>query len=206
MMPIGDSITQGSAGWQTYRCHLDELLTTAGVAFDFVGGRSLPDGGGEYGCPRPFDTDHEGRWGRRIEEVIPDVTAAALLLQPDVALIHLGTNDILQGQGAADTASELATLVEELRSARSDVVVLVAQIIPCEPSFGTMCSSDLPDFNAFVRELASKLSTTQSPVIAVDMATGFFLDDLRDGVHPTDAGDLVLAERWFEALNAADLI
>ena len=161
IMAVGDSITQGSTSWRTYRCALDSKLNDANVAFDFVGGLSSPDGGGSYGCPSAFDQDHEGRWGQRVDQVADAVTSSVQLRQPDVALIHLGTNDILQGQGAAGTASELQSLITGLQSASPDITILVAQIIPCDPvggrgsGFGTKCTSDLRALNDLIGSFGS---------------------------------------------------
>lgn len=211
IMPIGDSITQGSEGWRTYRCALDGKLDDANFVFDFVGDLSSPDGGGSYGCPHAFDQDHEGRWGERVDEVADAVTSSVQSRQPDVALIHLGTNDILQGQGAAETASELQSLIADLQSASPDITILVAQIIPCDPvggrgsGFGTKCTSDLPALNDLIGSF-SRLSTAQSSVIVVDMESGFSLSNLRDHVHPTDVGDEIIASRWMAALQGSDLL
>lgn len=206
IMAIGDSITQGSDGWHTYRCYLDSLLADAGVHFDFVGTLTRPHDGDEYGCPWAFDQDHEGRWGWRVDEVLEEVEESAVALQPDVALVHLGTNDILQRQGASDTAEELRALIDILRRARPDMAVVIAQVIPCEPSTGERCTVELPALNSLIAAMAADLTTTQSPIIAVDMETGFSIDDLRDGVHPSDDGDRVMAERWLAALEALGVI
>ncbi|MBT8203245.1 MAG: hypothetical protein KJO87_08075, partial [Acidimicrobiia bacterium] len=153
LMAVGDSITQGSAGWRTYRCALDGKLDGAGASFDLVGGLSSPNGGGSYSCPSPFDQDHEGRWGQRVDEVTGAVVASVQSRQPDVVLIHLGTNDILQGQGPAGTASELQSLIGSIQGANPDVTIFVAQIIPCDPvggggaGFGSKCTADLPALN-----------------------------------------------------------
>lgn len=207
IMPVGDSITQGATTWKTYRCDLDGRLSRAGADFDFVGGLTEPFGGGSYSCA--FDQDHEGRWGKRVDEVHGDVVASVQARQPDVALIHLGTNDILQGQGAVGTAGELQALIQGIQGASSDITVFVAQIIPCNPAggnpqFGTKCTVDLPAFNDAIAGFGS-LSTGQSTVIVVDMETGFSLGDLRDDVHPTDTGDQVIGGRWMAALQAAGL-
>jgi lysophospholipase L1-like esterase len=206
IMPIGDSITQGASGWRTYRCPLDGMLGDAGISFDFVGGLSSPNGGGSYSCS--FDQDHEGRWGQRVDEVAGPVTASVQLRRPDVALIHLGTNDILQGQGAASTAAELRSLIQGLQSASPDLTILVAQIIPCDPEggggsgFGSKCTNDLPALNDEIATFGS-LATGQSSVIVVDMESGFGLGNLRDHVHPTDAGDEIIANRWMTALQSS---
>ena len=204
IMPIGDSITSGETGWSTYRCYLDGMLNDAGVSFDFVGSHSAPYGGEPYGCPTVFDEDHEGWWGFRVNEVIDGVTASVDVLQPDVALIHLGTNDLFYGEEPAQPVSELETFITGLQAVSPDIIILVAQVIPCdEPR--TYCSDGLPAFNDAVASFAS-MSTDESSVIVVDMETGFSLSDLRDPWHPTDAGDEVIASRWMTALQEAGVI
>lgn len=204
IMPIGDSITQGQTGWSTYRCYLDGMLDEAGVFFDFVGSHTEPNGGGTYGCPSAFDQDHEGWWGIRVDTMneLGVATASAQALQPDVALIHLGTNDLAAREGPASTVSELELLITGLQAVKPDMNILVAQIIPCDPIY---CSDDVPAFNEAIATFSS-LSTGDSSVIVVDMETGFGLSDLRDPFHPTDAGDELIASRWMKALEDAGLI
>jgi acyl-CoA thioesterase-1 len=200
-MPIGDSITSGELGSSTYRCYLDEMLSDAGVSFDFVGRKSVAYPDEPYGCPTVIDQDHEGWWGYRVDEVIDDVTASVEVLQPDVALIHLGTNDLFYGEGPASTAEELESFIIGLQAVSTDITILVAQIIPCDQPF-PYCADDLPAFNDAVASFAS-LSTDESSVIVVDMETGFSLSDLRDPWHPTEAGDEIIASRWLTALQDA---
>jgi hypothetical protein len=209
IMPIGDSITSSQRNWSTYRCYLDALLTEAGVLFDFVGSLSAPAFGEPYGCPNAFDEDHEGWWGLRVDQVIGRVTPSVENLQPDVALIHLGTNDIDQGQGPESTAAELESLITGLQAVSPDITILVAQIIPCDPgpvaAAGTDCSEDLPALNNLIAGFAD-LSTDESRVVVVDMYTGFTLDDLQDGRHPNDTGNQIMARRWMAALQDAGLL
>ena len=204
IMPIGDSITSGETGWSTYRCYLDSMLDDAGVSFDFVGSQSAPYGGEPYGCPTDFDQDHEGWWGYLVNSVIDGVTASVEVLQPDVALIHLGSNDLFYGEGPASTAEDLESFITGLQAVSPDIIILVAQIIPCDDG-RPHCADDLPAFNDAIASFAS-LSTAESSVIVVDMETGFSLSDLRDPWHPTDAGDEIIASRWMTALQEAGVI
>lgn len=212
IMPIGDSITQGMGGWHTYRCYLAEDLSEAGAMFDFVGNRNGPLGGGAALCPQAFDEDHEAVWGFRADQMLSLVADAAVDHQPHVALVHLGTNDVLQFQSNSSTREELRTMITDLRSANPDIVIFLAQVIPCDPvgggdpSFGTRCSLDIPNLNSEISALAASEHTAQSPVIIVDMHSGFSLSWLRDHVHPNLEGEQFMAARWIAALQAAGLI
>jgi hypothetical protein len=48
------------------------------------------------------------------------------------------------------------------------------------------------------------LNSTASPIWVVDQYTGFNAgSDLRDGVHPNDAGDVKMLNVWYPALVRA---
>jgi hypothetical protein len=210
IMPIGDSITSGETGWSTYRCYLDGMLRDAGVSFDLVGSQDLPYGGGQYECPAEFDSDHEGYWGAQVSDVVGYTTQVVESLQPDIALIHLGTNDIAFGVTVDETAARLEEFIVGLQAVNPDITILVAQIIPCDTEqanvfFADRCAEELPMFNDAIASFA-ELSTGDSSVMVVDMETGFSLDDLLDEWHPTEAGDEIIARRWMTALKDADLI
>ncbi len=97
---IGDSITQGGKSDRqeyTYRWSLFCMLKDAGVTFDFIGTRQTglhtdatwPDYNGEV-----FDLHHEGYYGAKTAEVRDALKENLSVLDaPDIALIHLGTND-----------------------------------------------------------------------------------------------------------------
>ena len=128
-----------------------------------------------------------------------------------MALIHLGTNDVLQGQSNSSTREELRTIINDLRSANANVTIFLARVIPCDPAggnpaFGTRCSVDIPNLNGEISALAASETTAQSPVLTVDMHSGFSLAWLRDHVHPDPQGDQFMASHWKAAFEAAGLI
>ena len=53
-----------------------------------------------------------------------------------------------------------------------------------------------------IAALATQLSTPTSPVVAVDLYTGFSVtnDLVADGIHPTESGYQKMANAWFAAL------
>ena len=193
VMPLGDSITQGSAQQNSYRRALWQLIQANTYNVDFVGSLNT-----NFSSPPPnpdFDLDHEGHWGLRADEVLALLPTAAATYQPQIALIHLGTNDIFQGQSVASTINELSQIIDVLRGARPDVVILLAQIIPNQ-------YSDVVPFNNALPALAAQKTTAQSPVLLVDQFTGFNLvADTYDGVHPNNTGESKLATHWFIALQ-----
>lgn len=195
IMPVGDSITQGNTETNSYRRPLWRLLQDARHNVDFVGSQRENNGG-----PPPnsdFDLDHEGHWGWRTDEVLAVIDGSARSYQPDVVLVHLGSNDVFAGQDNAGTLQELSGIVERLRAANPSVRVLLAQLIPTSRPGR---DQQIVQLNAAIAGLAARLDTPASPVVAVDQYTGFDATrETRDGTHPNAAGEAKMANRWFAA-------
>ena len=193
IMPIGDSITEASGSRNSYRRPLWHLLNDADIDINFVGSRS---GNRDGQVPNPdFDTDHEGHWGWRADRFLQDnrIDIWAQNHQPDVALIHLGTNDIFAGQSVSGTINEIGQIIDRLRAVNPNVIVLVAQIIPTSDS----TRPSLSRFNQAIPGLAANKSTQRSPVLVVDQNSGFNANaDTYDDVHPNLSGETKMAAKW----------
>lgn len=197
IMPLGDSITQGNMTHGSYRRGLWMRLQQAGYPVDFVGSTQQQFGG--FLLPNDFDRDHEGHWGWRVDEILPQIEAWSRRAQPDIVLVHLGTNDLANRQSIESTVGELRSLIQTLRRVNPRIKVLLAQIIPLWGS-----EAEFQQFNLQVGLLARQLNTSSSPVIAVDQFSGFdpiLGQDTYDGCHPNEAGETKIADRWFAALK-----
>jgi lysophospholipase L1-like esterase len=195
VMALGDSITQQFSTNTTWRYYLWHKLLDAGKNVDFVGPFQSNTNG--YPPNPDFDQDHAGISGIRADEVLQQVGGWASAAQPDVVLIHLGTNDLRQGQSPSSTINDISGIIDVLRSVNPNVKIILAKIIP---------ASDAPpgsvnDFNDLIPGLAAQKSTGQSPITVVDQNTGFSLNtDSDDGLHPNDNGDHKMADKWFNVL------
>ena len=195
IMPLGDSITEASSSFGSYRYYLWLELTREGFTVDFVG--SMTGTGGEASVPAEFDSDHEGHPGWRADEVAANIERWARSTQPDLVLVHLGTNDLAQGQPPSDVIQDLTTIVDRLRVVNSHIHILLAQIIPMRADG----PPDVLELNQAISALAAATSTVASPVASVDHFTGF--DQARmtwDGIHPNREGNRKLAANWHTAL------
>ena len=228
---IGDSITEGSnaPAQDSFRRPLWNAIVSdaSHPLVDFVGTRSgVRTGGGTCGSPPStgnglpavpdFDQDHEAYWGWCVNDVslVLPSTLAALAGQtgavhvdnrrPDVAVVHLGTNDILQQmQDPALIDDELAIVVGQLRAANPAIRVVVAQVIPVSRGNATE-TNQIPVLNSQIASLVASLNTPASPVTLVDQFTGFSaLTDLYDGVHPNVSGEQKMAAKWLPVLKDA---
>ena len=201
IMPLGDSITEGSPFQNSYRRPLWHMLQSVGYDADFIGSRATNEG-----SPPPdpdFDPDHEGHSGWTTDEILngwdgePSLAEWLAVRAPDVVLLHLGTNDILSGQANASTADELGQVIDTLRGANPSVTVLIAQIIPAAGLAPAM-----EDLNARIAQLAVAKDLSDSPIRVVDLYSGFDPTvDTYDGVHPNASGELKMADGWYAALS-----
>jgi cellulase/cellobiase CelA1 len=199
IMPLGDSITAGPGCWRALLW--DRLVHNGYTNIDFVG--TQPGGG----CSVPFDGDSEGHGGFSATGIadqnqLPPWLAAT---RPDIVVMHLGTNDLWGG--TIPTTAILAaysTLVDQMRASNPSMKILVAQIIPMEPSGCTGCPQGVVALDNAIPGWAAAKTTAQSPITVVDQWTGFNAAvDTNDGVHPVDSGFRKMADRWYPALTAA---
>ncbi len=197
VMPLGDSITQGNTQLDSYRRPLWHALAAAGADVDFVGSQASNHDGSP---PNPdFDTDNEGHWGWTAGEVLAQMRGWAQAHRPDIALLHLGTNDMLGGSGIGSTLDELTGIVEALRASNPQVVVLLAQLIPTRFD---EANERIVELNGNLATLAPSLSTDTSPVVLVDQFTGFEPSTMTvDGLHPNTVGEERMAQIWLQALQ-----
>ncbi|MCB0360671.1 MAG: hypothetical protein KDD44_13580, partial [Bdellovibrionales bacterium] len=175
IMPLGDSITEAEQGHASYRYWLWKLFEADGCFVDFVGSRRGVTDGTTNGPELPprfddFDQDHEGHWGFKIDMVLPRIRGWVEAAQPDLVLIHLGTNDIRNSQSMDGTAEELGVLIDLIREIRPNAVVFLAQVIPSEQK-----TDRLAGLNARIPLIAMEKDTPAAPVVVVDQAAGFSL-------------------------------
>ena len=196
IMPLGDSITQGDSDHNTYRRPLWKSLQDEGYNVDFVGSLRVNHRG-----PPPnddFDRDHEGHWGWRVDEVLGDIRRWTEAHQPDILLVHLGSNDVFQRQSLESTLDELSELIDTVRDVRPQATFLLAQILPTDSA---AANQRIQELNARIPGLATAKSTATSHIFVVDQFTGFDpASQTYDGVHPNADGEMHLADRWFSTL------
>ncbi len=212
IMMVGNSITLGkfSSDSLGFRRPLYEQLTDAQVDFDFVG-----DTG---------DSPYEGWFysGAKIPDFYPpgqyDITNQMNTYQPDLVLVHLGTNDITHdtvipysydnGQNFADTITgRLAYLLAYLAKWKTGEFdtslkqILVCKIIPREDHmdrtylFNRELVKIYHDSEAGnIPDIPPGTLTIVDQFSAIDTTTMM----LGDGIHPNDDGYQEMANVYFD--------
>jgi lysophospholipase L1-like esterase len=194
IMPLGDSITVGFPELEGYRRSLFLDLSNSGFSVDFVGSQKNGTG---------FDNDNEGHLSYEVNEIRDNVIGWLNSNPADIVLVHIGTNDIQNGQNAAAVVAEVAATLDNINlweSVHSQVTVILARII---------LRSDSPSWNATTKSFDDTLQTmaqnriaSGDKIVVVDMenALNYSTDMTSDGIHPNLAGYEKMADVWYNAL------
>lgn len=229
IMLIGDSITDGKFADDMigYRKSLYDNLTAAGQAGDFVG---------QYGQP-PYEGHFQG--GMKISDFYPsgltlnargrmDVTGAMNTYRPNIAAVHLGTNDLNsetgfpiapygEGSNFANTqCGELAALIDYLlewhdgqRGTELEAVI-VSLIIPLKYQ-DSVCVAFNVEAARLINDFRNGLITgREEPVYICDHFGRFrewpnLVEEsynalMYDTLHPNSAGHLLMGKTYFETI------
>ncbi|WP_229812192.1 ricin-type beta-trefoil lectin domain protein [Lentzea flava] len=191
VMPLGDSITEGTQVPGGYRIGLWQRLGAANYRVDFVG--SQFNGPGSLG-----DHDHEGHPGWRIDQIDANIVSWLRNTDPRTVLLHIGTNDVLQNHDVANAPARLSALVDRITATSPNADVFVATIIPMSNA-GQESAGQA--YNATIPGMVQSKRNAGKRVHLVDMHSAITTADLIDGVHPTATGYDKMAATWYAALR-----
>lgn len=189
VMPLGASSTVGvgSPGTAGYRQPLLELLTARGIAVDFVGS-------GSSGPTTLADRDHEGHSGWTAARLAEHVERWVRAADPDVVLLHAGTNDLLRGASVRTVVRRLDLLLDRIFAAAPDAHVIMAGVWAKLPQRHTLDDQ--------LAGLAAVYRARGKSVIAVPTADLLSRSDLVDGLHPGPSGYQRIARMWEREIAA----
>jgi lysophospholipase L1-like esterase len=192
ILPLGDSITVGYPGSDSYRVHLFELAVQGGHEITFVGSKM---GGPDSVAGQDFPRSHEGVSGETVAQIANRVPSPALNTMPDIVLLHAGTND-LTGNNAQVT-THMASLLDELTTSAPDALIVVARVIPI-----FYMLQGVESYNDSVEALAVERANQGKHIIVVDHFEGFPQSELGDTVHPNETGYERMAQTWYDGIES----
>ena len=192
VMPLGDSITEGTQVPGGYRIGLWQRMAAGGYTVDLVG--SQFNGPSNLG-----DHDHEGHPGWRIDQITANINGWLASTTPRTVLLHIGTNDVLQNYNLSGAPGRLSTLIDRITTAVPAADVFVATIIPLSNAGQ---ESNARTFNAAIPGIVQSKVNAGRRVHLVDMHSAVTTADLIDGIHPTATGYDKMAAAWYSALQS----
>lgn len=113
--------------------------------------------------------------------------------RPDIVVIELGGNDGLRGMPVRDIQRNLRAIVEKVKAAGAQPLLL-GVVLP--PSYGAEYTRA---FSAIYPELAAQLQVPFCPYFMEHVA-GVADKNLEDGLHPTAEGHRLIAQRVAQTL------
>ncbi|MFM9607973.1 GDSL-type esterase/lipase family protein [Streptomyces niveiscabiei] len=208
-MPVGDSMTIGSAGDHTWRYRLwRHLCATYGGPFTLVGPRETlydPAAGSpvSYAYAEPdFPRGHLAGWGEGWQHMAPLIGDAVRAGRADVLLVSLGLIDLGFYTNAEQTAENARKFIAEARAARPRVRAVLLPVIPnvratADPEFAEQVGL----FNELLAKTVADLDEPGSPLLLASIPPRYDIDtDTYDGTHPNANGEHKLAEAFAEAM------
>ncbi len=190
IMPLGDSITDGYNFPGGYRINLWKQLSDRGYKINFVG--SLTNG------PNSLpNQNHEGHSGWRIDQISMYVKVWLKRTRPDVILLTIGTNDIVQNYRVETAPDRLNNLINDIFTELPEVEILVASIPPIEVA---VVDKKVNEYNRAIASLIERRQKEGDKLRFVDINSALNFDDLADTVHPNSQGHNKMANVWEEAL------
>ncbi len=192
VMPLGDSITEGTQVPGGYRIGLWQRFGAGGYRVDFVGS--------QFNGPAALgDHDHEGHPGWRIDQIDANIVPWLRGTTPRTVLLHIGTNDVLQNHDLAGAPARLSALVDHITATVPTADVFVATIIPLANQNQEAAARA---FNATIPGMVQSKVAAGKRVHLVDMHAALTTADLIDGIHPTATGYDKMAAAWLAALRS----
>ncbi len=221
ILPLGDSITSGQTGSSEgsgYRRILHILLTAHNYNVKFVG--SSPIGKDD------FDNQFDGKGGWHAynpdstndiaKNIIGWLNKLPQENKPEYILLHIGTNDIQNGDNADSVISDVHKILDNIDKWEKDnsksITVILAKIINRNDSLTSSEKSQITsEYNDKLDQLLSERS--QDKIILIDMENGTGFDyridtskpfdsgDLVDNLHPNDNGYQKIAFKWYSTLK-----
>jgi len=203
IMLIGGSATEGRDSRTSYRRYLDGMLRRKGHLIDFVGSRKKHNNDGTEPDSYQFDPDHEGHSGKDSAWIADNMPRLLERSVPDVAVIHLGAEDIVASDSAAEPLTDgivrnIERVIQSLRLRNEKVRIVIAMALPAREN-----NEATNLLNKKILILARSSTSTPRPVIVAEIHRGFGSNRgmANDAMLSTPEGATRIAETLAKAIT-----
>jgi len=224
VLPLGDSITFGcgdgchlsGTGQPGPNCGTECVVNRPGCQGGYrgflwkllsPGSETSPDWdfvGAQKNGPRGTDPDHEGNPSWKSQDLI-EIKHNWAPLQPDIVMLHMGTNNLGIGFESAEVAfgnlrQLIATILMEIPHTR----LMVATIIGASHIYG---GHKHEEYNNLIRQMDGTHPRIQVVDMEAESGMGKFCDPINccwllpPGVHPNFRGYKLMADVWYRHLT-----
>ncbi len=192
IMPVGDSLTEGTGAPGGYRLPLWEKFAQERINAVFTGT--------QYGGPPELgNKKHEGYPGAGITAVAQVVNGALSKYHPDIVLLMMGTKEMSRAEVAVDAPRQLHALLDQIITFLPSARLLVTTIPPHSDDLRNM---RIQDYNRALALIVHNFALQGANIELVDANSALTQDDLApDGVHINAGGYRKISEVWYQALQ-----
>lgn len=117
-----------------------------------------------------------------------------------MVLLMAGTNDCVKDVEPATAPERLGDLLDQIIAVVPEALVLVAQLTP---TTNATAQAFMLVFNAAIPAIVSARTDAGAKILLVNMMDYLTVEDLKDGLHPTDEGYGLMANAWFDGMKEA---
>ncbi|WP_145876132.1 SGNH/GDSL hydrolase family protein [Streptomyces sp. BK340] len=208
-MPVGDSMTIGSAGEHTWRYRLwRHLCESYGGPFTFVGPREelydkRADAPTSHAYAEPdFPRTHLAGWGEGWMHMAPLIGETVREHRPDVLLVSLGLIDLGFYTNAEQTAENVRAFVAGARAARPRIRMVLLPVIPnIRAAADAPFAEQVDRFNVLLAKAVADLDEPRSPILLASPPESYDIQaDTYDGTHPNASGEHRIAGAFAAAM------
>ena len=210
IMMLGDSITAGAGDTRGgYRSQLYYLLNHSGYNFNFVGRSNIyHDPPLNFTFPSAY-WNHEGYNSATIDNSgsvyvwNQNIAGCLATNMPDIILVMLGTNDIWSTiRNSTQVRDEMSSFLDQIWAINPNIKVILSTIPYETANSGNLVI--IQQTNALWPALVAQKSAQGRYITLVDnYAATLAANSFADGIHPTTAGNIAMANAWYPAVVAA---
>lgn len=199
IMSLGASLVRGefSTDSNGFRKTMRNQLIGLGIPVNMVGSQRFGD---------MLDNDLEAYGGNRVSQIYEHATHIVPQLQPNVFLIQVGTNNVLQDRDVDKAGADMENFIDYLLKTSPQSTVIFST---CLTNTVPDCEPKILDVNQQYRELIKKY--VSKPVLLAEMhpSEGFpdrpeAADIGPDGTHPSDHGYDLMGYIFTKGIQEAD--
>ncbi|OTB09281.1 carbohydrate esterase family 3 protein, partial [Hypoxylon sp. CI-4A] len=202
IMALGASIVKGetSPGYLGFRKPMRDELVNQGFTVNMVGSVRL----GDF-----VDNDVEAYGGKKITEMHDYAKKIVPKTLPNVVVINLGTNNLLQNKDIDKVGQQMEDMINYLLTASNQSTVVLSTMLTNTVGGGSLEPKVL-DMNQQYRDIMKNFEANGKQVVLAEMhpsegASGVpTTDDIGpDGSHPTVHGYEIMAGIFVQAIQDA---
>mmetsp|Transcript_18724 Transcript_18724/g.26379 ORF Transcript_18724/g.26379 Transcript_18724/m.26379 type:complete len:869 (-) Transcript_18724:239-2845(-) len=197
VMPLGDSITQGSAVLGGYREMLYKKLIDLGYNPIFVGTKKKNC----LDCKNNKARFYEAHGAQRLDFFYKNVVSwmETYPSNPDVILVLLGTTEF--GKTADDKVNainEFDKVIQRLVDVQPFARIIVSTLLERSAEL----DGDIQElFNPFVEDVVNKYSNAGHKVSFLDLRSKVPFETIEDRLHPNQEGYELMADAWAKSIT-----